>query len=152
MGYGAARALVAGAVGIAFSTPSSATVLATCGPSAGQAFYLNVNGSSGWEPDRISKGQLVFISDDKGNLNLLFKDATGGTTDAAADGAEITLTRIDAATLEFGIIVAYANTGVTEVYNVVSMGKGGRVLLWTTNKVHSGGVITKVGAYTSRCN
>lgn len=152
MKHAVPRALAVGAIAIACSSTSSATVLATCGPSEGQAYYLDANGSSGWQADQISKGQLQFSFDDKGNLNLLFKNASGGTRDAAADGAQITLAQIDPDESEFSIIVAYPGRGVTEVYNVVSLPKGGRMLLWTSNMVHMGGVITKVAAYTSRCD
>ena len=144
--------IAAGLLGVAFSSTSSAAILATCGASDGFAYYLDAGGHSGWEPDKISSGRLVFTSDDKGNVNLLFKDASGGTTDAAADGAKITLSRIDPKAGEFSIVVAYSETGVTEAYNVVSPVEGGRVLLWTSSKVHMRGVVTKVAAYTSRCD
>lgn len=93
------------------------------------------------------------MADDKGNANLLFKDASGGITDAAADGAEVVLTRIDADAWEFSMLVLYPKTGVTESYNVVGTGDGARQLLWTSSKARTwGGIITKVGAYTSKCD
>lgn len=131
----------------ALAAPASGTVLATCGPSSGQAYFLG--GNPGWQPDKISSGQLIFTMDDKDKPNLLFRDARGNLIDAASDGAEIAFTRI--APPEFSILVAYPGTGVTESYNLVVDGKR-KMLLWTSSKARAGGFLTKVGAYTAECD
>jgi hypothetical protein len=127
--------------------PAGANVLATCGPSTGQAYYFD--SKPGWYPDKISIGEFIFTMDDKNHPNLIFRDARGKMIDAASDGAQLTFTRVAAP--EFSILLLYPQTGVTESYNLIVSGKK-RKLLWTSSKVHAGGIITKVGAYTADCD
>lgn len=125
----------------------AARVLAVCGASIGKARYL---AEPNWVDDRISTGSFSIIADGKGNPNLLFKDATGATTDAAADGATIVFTFTTKDMSKFGIVVVYETTGIVETYNFIGASEGG-TLMWTTNKAGLVGV-AKVAAFTSRCD
>ena len=135
------------ALAVAGYTPAFSRPLAQCGASAGQAYY---DSEGVWGPDQISKGSYSFIADDKGNPNVLFRDASGRVIDAAADGGRVTFSFIHPDRAEFGMFVVYAEAGVVESYNVITSAAGGRKLYWTSNRSRAA-PIAKVAAFVANC-
>lgn len=133
---------------LSIAVPASATVLAQCGASSGQAYY---DGENVWGVDQISKGSLSFVADDKGNPNVYFRDASGGVTDSAADGAKLMFSFIHPNLGEFGIVAVYEQTGVVETYHVITVAGGKRRLFWTSNKSKAA-PLAKVSAFVADCS
>jgi len=141
----------AGAAACLIGSPAGARILATCGVTHGQAYYLGQ--PSGWQSDAISSGRFVFTSDGSKNPNVLFKDVRGAVTNAARSGARISFSLYPDAAREFAIVVIYPDDRITETYTIVTEARGKkRKLLWTTSKIHGLGFVAKVGAYTADCD
>lgn len=131
--------------------PTGSLMLATCGPSNGQAYYLGPK-ETGWEDDPISKGRIVLIASPDGKPNILFKDASGTLVDAIKDGAKVSFSFINENKDSFGIIETYPSTGVTQTYAVTMDADGNRTMLWTMVKANiSVANITKAAAFVSKC-
>lgn len=69
-----------------------AEIVATCGASAGHAYYppsaLVPKDKSGWLEDSISKGSFQLIRNGA-DYDIVFTDASGGTVSSKGDGGSI---------------------------------------------------------------
>ena len=138
-----------GLSGLSMPSVVEAEVLATCGASAGKAYFVDQGGT--WRDDRISRGSFSITVDARGNPNVLFEDALGGVVDAAADGAATFLMHLSSNKRDFMLMVAYEKTGVAETFNVITGPDGTRQALWTTSRPH-GSVFPKVAAFRAVCD
>jgi hypothetical protein len=126
-------------------------VIADCGASSGKTYFL-APGAPAWY-DEAGQGRLVFTLNARGKPDLLSRDGNGASRSAAAEGAAIVLTRVDAEAREFGLTLVYPKTGLVETYNVVKLGNGARTLLSTVNMARIGAnrAVVKGGVYTAIC-
>lgn len=127
---------------------AQAETLATCYAPKGKAYYSD---EGRWSDDGINAGEFLFTVDGKGNPNLLFKDVTGKTIDAAADGGTVAFSFVNTAQRSFGIVVLYSGAGVVETYNVVTGEGGTRSVYWTANRAGLFGP-GKISAMVGRCD
>ena len=133
------------------SAANAQEILADCGASSGYS-YFPTGPEPGWTEDGVTGGSLRFTVDRAGAPNIVFVDATGVQSDAAALGARMSFSHRNPARGEFGIVLVYPDLGLAETYNVVRLTDGRRRLLWTANRPRPPQVdIIKVGAYTADC-
>ena len=125
-------------------------IVALCGPAVGKAFYVDYN-EQRWVDDGISKGRLVFVREQSGKHDLLFKDATGRYVKASDDGGEVRLIYTAGNGEDRSFSVIYPDTGVVETHNITSDLNGGKVDLWTSNKPVVIGP-ARTASFVSRCN
>ncbi|WP_156318043.1 hypothetical protein [Porphyrobacter sp. AAP60] len=131
--------------------PEGSAILAVCGPSDGQGYYLWPR-HEGWQNDPISAGRLVFVVAPDNQPNVLFLDARGEFISAKDDGGILSFSFLDPETGSFGIIETYPSTGVTSTYVVTVSPEGELYGLWTSLKSHiSSANISKVTAHVTRC-
>ncbi|MCZ4342469.1 hypothetical protein O4H52_12690 [Sphingomonadaceae bacterium G21617-S1] len=130
-----------------------ATLLAVCGPQKGIAYYVKPK-SEGWTDDAITAGRYVFTVSKEGKPNVFFKDATGTFTNAESDGAAIQFIQKPNRDKEFGILLTYPSTGVTETYVISNDDQGHRIGMLTSTKPNVNfimGIMSKVAAFTTHC-
>ncbi len=124
-------------------------VLAVCGQSEGQAFFVDSETGDGeWTSDPTTGGSLVFARDVVGKLHVIYRTASQGRVDEAVDGAQVM--ELPSGPERVQAVVTYPSDGVMVTYSVSNSPKGDRKLLWTLNR-DAPGIPTKAGAYVSRC-
>jgi hypothetical protein len=138
---------------IKLSAPEGSIILALCGASTGKAYYIgNSEDSREWIDDSINNGRQALVELPDGTLDMFFRGVDGILYSALKDGGKVTYLYKKNEGKEFGVLVHYASTGVTETHNFMWDEKLGRVNLWTSNKnIESGISIRKVTAFVSKC-
>ncbi|MEA1675248.1 hypothetical protein [Nitrospirillum sp. BR 11163] len=137
----------------------AATVIATCGPSKGTAYFFpspQMKGpDTGWHDDGIDGGavSLVMLADKPGAIedkpDLIFKDSYG-TRSAIQDGAIVSI--LAANTLNRIVIVQafYSGSETVEVYTFrIGPDKRGEVL-WSAAR--AGGTFQKSALMRAECS
>ena len=131
-------------------------LLAVCGPSMGRSYYVATNAAAPsvaaetWEDDSITNGRVIVLVAPDGKPKILFRGALGELSDAAEEGAILSFAFSPRSNGDFGLIVTYPETGLTETYDVVHNRNSERLVLWTTNKPNMT-YFSKSGAFAARC-
>lgn len=138
------------------SAPPGTKLLAVCGPSMGRSYYVATKAAApsvageAWEEDGITNGRIIVLVTPDGKPKALFRGALGELNDAAEGGAKLYFAFSPRPNGDFGVIVTYPETGLTETYNVIQNRDSERLLLWTTNKPNMT-YFSKSGAFAARC-
>lgn len=150
--------LVPGLLVIAFltaATSASAGTIAACGPQKGRAYYpaagLVQKGKDGWVDDQMSGGSTTLTRNAKGELDILFKDATGEIVSAKDDSGQVVVLR--KSENEITVLVAYMEGAqAAEIYSFVREADGKAKMLQLSSKGLSAAVaIPKAGVYVADC-
>jgi hypothetical protein len=133
--------------------PEGSTILALCGGSVGRGYFIGDGvGNREWIDDSINNGRLALVELSDGTLDMYFRGVDSILYSAIKEGGKVTYLYKKSESQEFGILVHYASTGVTETHNFMADEKLGRVNLWTINKnIEQGVPIRKVTALVSKC-
>jgi hypothetical protein len=111
------RYLLALLASVALPGLAMGQVIATCGPSTGQAYYLHggvvPRDEAGFQADAISGGAFTLSWASDTQVDVLYLDATGDIRSALAGGANIVITAATDALIQ--ILVAYPG-GPVKVY------------------------------------
>ena len=138
------------------SASAGTKLLAACGASVGRSYYVVNDAAAASEPDEqwvddgITVGRIILMEGPDGHPKAMFRDTTGELNDAVEDGASVGYALKPNENGDFGVIVFYPSTGLTEVYNVIRNRKGSRIALWTTTKPNMT-YFSKSGAFAARC-
>ncbi len=106
--------------------------LYVCGQSDGVGLF-SAKWGSGFTPDGMKDGRLVFLIRDDGRPDVLFRDATGQTLSSLDDGAQVERIAIPEKKIESWII-SHISNGIVETHNITEIPQAGLVDLWTSNK------------------
>ncbi len=88
---------------------------------------------SGFSPDGMKDGRIVFFVRDDGREDVYSRDAVGRYASALEDGSEVR--RISHPDRQIDSwIVSDPSTGIVETHNLTAVPKDGLVDLWTSNK------------------
>lgn len=137
------------------ATTAGAATVAVCGAQKGKAYYpaagLVQKGKDGWTEDQITGGSTTLTRNSKGELDVLFRDATGITTSARDDGGEVVQLRKSAN--EITVLVAYrVGAEAVEVYSFIREVDGKAKMLQLSSKGLSAAIaVPKAGVYVANC-
>ncbi|WP_143324331.1 hypothetical protein [Caulobacter sp. FWC2] len=137
---------------IAAASQANAGTIAACGPQKGHAYYpaagLVKKGQDGWEDDQISGGSTTLTQNDKGELDVLFKDSRGEIVSSRDDGGQIIPLRMSSK--EITVLVAYPEgIQAAEIYSFVREVDGKAKMLQLSSK--SAVMIPKAAVYVADC-
>jgi hypothetical protein len=137
---------------IAAASCAHAGTIAACGPQKGYAYYpaagLVPKGKDGWTEDQISAGSTTLTQNDKGEYDILFKDARGEVVSARNDGAEVIQLR--RSNTEITVLAAYSGGAkAAEIYSFVREVDGKAKMLMLSNKGTA--LIPKSAVYVATC-
>ena len=136
-------------------TITVAATIASCGAQKGKAYFpaagLVPKGKDGWTEDQISGGSTTLTRDSKGELDVLFRDATGVITSARNDSGRVILLRKSAR--EIAVLVAYTEGAeAAEIYSFVREVDGrARMLMLSSKGLSAAVAIPKAGVYVADC-
>lgn len=137
------------------ATSASAGTIAACGPQTGHAYYpaagLVQKGKDGWADDQISSGSTTLTQNAEGELDILFKDATGEIFSAKDDSARVIVLR--KSENEIAVLVAYTEGAqAAEIYSFVREADGRAKMLQLSSKGLSASMaIPKAAVYVADC-
>lgn len=140
---------------VAIGTLEGAGTLASCGPQKGHAYYpaagLVPKGKDGWTDDQITGGSTTLTLSPRGDLDILFKDATGEVSSARGDGGEVYPLR--ASDDEVTVVVVYpSGAQAAEIYSFVHEADGRVKMLQLSSKGLSSDVaVPKAAVYVADC-
>lgn len=137
---------------VAAATTASAGTIAACGPQKGHAYYPAAGyvkkGQDGWQDDQISAGSTTLTQNDKGDLDVLFKDSRGEIVSSRDDGGQIVPLRVSSQ--EITVLVAYPEgIQAAEIYSFVREADGKAKMLQLSSK--STAMIPKAAVYVADC-
>ena len=147
--------LAIAAVIVVTPTITVAGTIASCGAQKGKAYYpaagLVPKGEDGWTEDQISDGSTTLTRNEKGEFDVLFRDATRVITSARNDGGEVILLRKSAK--EIAVLVAYTEGAeAAEIYSFVREVDGrARMLMLSSKGLSAAIAIPKAGVYVADC-
>lgn len=102
-----------------FSINTKAAEVAVCSDPSGHAYYPEIGlidkKSSGWQKDAISGGKITVTSDETGNIDLLFVDASQQINSSTQQGGQVSL--ISQGKRDFRVMVVYPTYGTVEIYS-----------------------------------
>lgn len=142
-------------VAMTAATQATAGTIAACGPQEGRAYYpaagLVPKGKDGWADDQISAGSTTLTQNAEGQLDILFKDATGEIVSAKDDSAQVVVLR--KSQNEITVLVAYMEGAeAAEIYSFVREVDGKAKMLQLSSKGLSAAVaLPKAGVYVADC-
>lgn len=144
-------ALVSIAV-IATGSQAAAGTIAACGPQKGHAYYpaagLVKKGQDGWDEDQMSTGATTLTQNNKGELDVLFKDSRGEIVSSRDDGGQVIPLRMSKN--EITVLVAYSEGAqAAEIYSFVREADGSAKMLQLSSKGVA--MIPKAGVYVADC-
>lgn len=148
-------ALVSALVLFVTTTTASAGTIAACGAQSGKAYFpaagLVPRGEDGWYDDGITGGSTTLTVSEKGDLDVLFRDATGEITSSLYDGGTVIQLRKSAN--EITVLVAYAEGAqAAEIYSFVREAGGRAKMLQLSSKGLSAAIaVPKAGVYVADC-
>ena len=127
---------------------AGAEILAVCGPYAGKSYFVEdgviiQEKDAGWTDDKTSIGSTILTKNDD-QFDILFRDATGKTMSAIAEGGMVFTTYRDADKIL--VVVLYPST--IENYGFFS-NNGKPLMLMGQMK---GGMISKGALYQGECS
>ena len=137
------------------ATSASAGTIAACGSQEGRAYYpaagLVPKGKDGWADDQISAGSTTLTQNAKGELDVLFKDATGEISSAQNSSAEVVLLR--KSENEITVLVAYMEGAqAAEIYSFVREVDGRAKMLQLSSRGLSAALaLPKAAVYVADC-
>tara|TARA_B100000315_G_C14252058_1_gene440197 strand:- start:146 stop:589 length:444 start_codon:yes stop_codon:yes gene_type:complete len=120
-------------------------VITSCGGSEGYSYFFknSLNQTSGWEKDRISKGQIIFTVENE-KAEIIYKDIIG-TRSASEDGSSVIMTpSIDGHTL-----VLVFNKTFVESYHFHLDANGKGEVAWGSQKFAT--LIPKGSLMVAKC-
>ena len=131
-----------------FAHAAGAEILAVCGPYAGKSYFVEdgviiQEKDAGWTDDKTSIGSTILTKNDD-QFDILFRDATGKTMSAIAEGGTVFTTYRDADKIL--VVVLYPST--IENYGFFS-NNGKPLMLMGQMK---GGMISKGALYQGECS
>ena len=131
-----------------FAHAAGAETLAVCGPYAGKSYFVEdgviiQEKDAGWTDDKTSIGSTILTKNDD-QFDILFRDATGKTMSAIAEGGMVFTTYRDADKIL--VVVLYPST--IENYGFFS-NNGKPLMLMGQMK---GGMISKGALYQGECS
>ena len=141
---------------IAAATTADAATVAACGAQKGTAYYpaagLVPKGEDGWSEDQISGGSTTLTRNDKGELDVLFRDATGEISSARGGGGQVIQLR--KSVNEIAVLVAYpVGAEAAEIYAFVREVDGRAKMLQLSSKGLSAEIaIPKAAVYVADCS
>lgn len=145
------RHILVAAVAAFTATSAGAETLAVCGPVKGRAFFVEgglvTQKDAGWGDDQISTGSTTLSRNSKGELDIVYSDATGASYSSRGEGAIVTATRMGAS--DAAVLVAYPGATV-EIYQFVRDAKGVQRVMLLQSK--GGGPIGKAGVLVGQCS
>jgi hypothetical protein len=106
-----------------------------CGQAEGLGVFT-LDWKSGFTPDGMKDGRLIFLIRDDGREDVYFRDALGKYLSSLEDGGEVRRVSPPNQQIESWII-SYPSTGIVETHNITTAPKDGLVNLWTSNKPDS---------------
>jgi len=130
---------------------AQASTITRCGASKGFAWYfesgLVEKRKTGWTKDGVSKGDITLVRDGD-EYDIIFTDATGGTSSAKANGAEVLFL---GGTRPFVILEAYTKTQGLSVftYTFDLDDHGAGQVVYSATKLN--GLINKAAIYKAEC-
>jgi hypothetical protein len=134
-----------------FPVATLAQTVATCGDSAGHAYYpatkMTSDKNSGWQQDGIRGGRLTLTKVDAKDYDVLYADSMGRVVSSKQDGAAILAVARSGSFIT--VAVLYAGVSV-ETYTFYKDRSGRGHVAWTQNRF--GGAIDKISAFVADCN
>lgn len=113
----------------------SATILARCGPSVGQSYYFEGGvigpGHGGWKPDGYENGRITAYINDKNEVDILLKDATG-LKSYLSQGYKVEVVAVQES--ERALLINASGPNFTESYLFKTNKLGVGTLAWTASK------------------
>jgi hypothetical protein len=140
------------AISVAVASHAHAGTIAACGPQKGYAYYpaagLVPKGKDGWTEDQISAGSTTLTQNEKGEYDILFRDARGEIISARNDGGEVIPLR--RSSTEITVLTAYPNGDrAAEIYSFVREVDGRAKMLMLSSKGTT--MMPKAGVYIASC-
>jgi hypothetical protein len=143
--------LIAGMLA-AVATASGAT-LTECGASDGYGYYfaggLVPANKAGFTKDGITGGRIILNLYDNNEVDLLLKDASGGTSSVKQQGARLSLLPVSNGLIN--VMVVYAGGGSVEQYVFQLDGRGNGTVVHTQVRTVSDKV-NKATLLTAQCS
>jgi len=128
---------------------AKAEVIASCGPSDGQAYFLESgvvsSADAGFQPDEITEGGLsLSVTDDA--VDLLFRDATGQISSATGSGGNVVLLNVSDELIH--VLVVY-DTGIASTAESYIFDIDSGEVIWTQSRATP--LISKAVVFRSAC-
>lgn len=140
------------AIAVVAASQANAGTIAACGAQKGHAYYpaagLVKKGQDGWQDDQMTAGSTTLTQNDKGELDLLFKDSRGEIVSSRDDGGKVIPLRVSSQ--EVTVLVAYSEGAqAAEIYSFVREADGKAKMLMLSSK--STMMIPKAAVYVADC-